>query len=79
MKTIILIFSLSTCFFVQAQDTDPLQPCMEIKKACENGMQKLKGKGQVKDCMTKMTNGETVNGVKVAEQIVKACKEKHEK
>jgi hypothetical protein len=60
---------------------------MEIKKACEgagyqSGLSRGKmkeGKGSVKDCMSKITNGETVSGVKLNASVVSGCKEKHEK
>mgnify|MGYP001165604890 CR=1 FL=1 len=87
MKTIALVLSVLVSFSSHAQDTDKLQPCMEIKKACESaGYQsglsrgKMKqGKGLVKDCMAKVTNGESVSGVKVGADVISGCKEKHEK
>ncbi len=88
MKKNILLLSLFLSFNVLAQDLeDKLQPCMEIKKACESaGFQsglsrgKMKeGKGLVKDCMRKLTNGEKVSGVHVESDVISGCKEKHEK
>lgn len=87
MKTLALVLSFLVSFSAGAQDTDKLQPCMEIKKACEaagyqSGLQRGKmkeGKGSVKDCMSKVTNGESVSGVKVGVSVISGCKEKHEK
>ncbi len=87
MKIIALVLSLFVSLSLYAQDADKLQPCMEIKKACESagyqsGLLRGKakeGKGSVKDCMYKITNGETVSGVKVSASVVSGCKEKHEK
>ena len=92
MKTTLLFLSLIGSFSLQAQDTEKLQPeklqpCMEIKKACEgagykSGLQRSKAKdakGSVKYCMGKLTNGETVDGVNVSADLISGCKEKHEK
>jgi hypothetical protein len=87
MKKTLLFVSLFGSFVLQAQDTEKLQPCMEIKKACEgagfkSGLQRAKTKdtkGSVKDCMSKLTNGESVSGVNVSADVISGCKEKHEK
>jgi hypothetical protein len=87
MKTLALVLSVLVSFSTNAQDIDKLQPCMEIKKACEaagyqSGLSRGKmkeGKGLVKDCMSKVTNGEAVSGVKVGADVISGCKEKHEK
>ena len=79
MKSVVLIVSVLVSIWASAQDGEKLQPCMEIKKACESGLQRSKGKGLVKDCMAKVTNGETVAGVLVGDDVVRSCKEKHEK
>lgn len=86
MKTLALVLSVLVSLSSQAQDTDKLQPCMEIKKACESagfksGLQrgKMKEQGSVKDCMFKITNGESVSGVNVSANVINGCKEKHEK
>lgn len=80
-KYFILSFVLTSSLYVHAKmddDTEKLQPCMQIKKACE-GAGYHKGKIKVKDCMQKITNGESVDGVKVTADVVNGCKEKHEK
>lgn len=85
MKTTVLAFLFLVSFSAQAQDTDKMQPCMEIKKACEgagfkSGLSRGKVKdGSVKDCMYKITNGESVSGVSVSASVINGCKEKHEK
>lgn len=87
MKKIALIIFVLGSFSARAEDEDKLQPCMEIKKACEaagfqSGLQRGKvreGKGLVKDCMSKVTHGESVAGVKVSASVISGCKEKHEK
>ena len=79
MKSIILILTCITslCF---ADDATP--PCMQMKKACEAaGFQKGKakdGKGLVKDCMSKLSRGESVSGVTLSADVISGCKEKHE-
>lgn len=82
------IYFLGALFFVSLkvfaiESSEGLQPCMQIKKACESaGFQKGKakdGKISVKDCMQKITNGETVTHVKLSSDIINGCKEKHEK
>lgn len=74
---LVLISSLSVMAKMD-DDSEKLQPCMQIKKACE-GVGYNKGKIKVKDCMQKITNGELVDGVKVSVDVVNGCKEKHEK
>ena len=79
MKNLILVLvtlGLSQAF---AQDENS-KPCLEVKKACESaGFTKGKhkeGKGLFKDCMQKLSNGETVDGVSVSADAISACKEK---
>lgn len=54
-------------------------PCLEVKKACESaGFSKGKakeGRGLVKDCMRKLSEGQTVDGVKLNPAVIKACKD----
>ncbi len=86
MRKVILLFVVLFGFLsVEAKidtDVENLQPCMQIKKACEAaGFQRGKTKegNLVKDCMQKITNGEAVKGVTIAADVVNGCKEKHEK
>lgn len=71
-----IIFSVGVVF---AQE-ETSKPCLEVKKACEAaGFTKGKhkdGKGLYKDCMQKLGNGESVEGVSISADAVAACKEK---
>lgn len=83
MKTFVLVLTTLISILSFAEEAEKLQPCMEIKKACESaGFKKGKlkeGKTSVKDCMFKITNGESVSGVTVGADTINGCKEKHEK
>jgi hypothetical protein len=86
MQKVILLFVVLFGFLsVDAKidtETEVFQPCMQIKKACEAaGFQRGKTKegNLVKDCMQKITNGESVKNVNVSADVVNGCKEKHEK
>lgn len=71
-----IVFSFGITF---AQE-ETSKPCLEVKKACEvAGFTKGKhkdGKGLYKDCMQKLGNGESVEGVSISADAVAACKEK---
>ena len=73
-----LILIASTAFS-QAETSD--LPCLEIKKACESagfkiGKSSKETKGSVKDCMKRLAEGQTLEGVQVSNSVVKACNEK---
>lgn len=81
---VLAIFGLSQVFMLTfsqafAQDENS-KPCLEVKKACESaGFMKGKhkeGKGLFKDCMQKLSNGETVEGVSISADAIAACKDK---
>lgn len=77
----VLVLSSSLASF--GAHADDKGPCREIRTACESGGYTKgghkEGKGLFKDCMKKIMNGETVEGVSVAPEQVAACKEKKEK
>jgi hypothetical protein len=84
----VLSAALFVCAFVlapasYAADT-PSHPCKDIKTACTGGgylphTHKKTGKGLYVDCMKKIMNGETVEGVSVTADTVSACKARKEK
>lgn len=84
-QTMVLILSLALGFAAHAEGDghhDGNHPCKEIKAACESagftkGGHKEK-KGLFVDCMKKVMNGESVEGVSVDAGKVAACKEKKE-
>lgn len=79
MNKIILLMIVFSFGITFAQD-ETSKPCLEVKKACESaGFTKGKhkdGKGLYKDCMQKLGNGESVEGVSISADAVSACKEK---
>ncbi len=84
-QVMILALSLALGFAAHAEGEhgDGNHPCKEIKSACEaagfvKGGHKEK-KGLHMDCMKKIMNGESVEGVSVDSAKVSACKEKKEK
>ncbi len=89
MKKLLMIASVLMASAVFAEgdqgknaDHEKSKPCLEIKKACEAGGfvkgEHKEGKGLYKDCVQKLSNGETVAGVSVTPDMVSACKQKRE-
>lgn len=64
---------------------DELNPCKQVKAACEaggyvkGGHKKNSPKGLYKDCLPKILAGGTVEGVSVPAEIVAACNAKKQK
>ena len=76
-QTMILVLSLALGYAAHAKGD---HPCKEVKQACEaagftKGGHKEK-KGLHIDCMKKIMNGESVEGVNVDAAKVASCKEK---
>mgnify|MGYP001603637648 CR=1 FL=1 len=74
-------FSLAPTSFAAGTTSTP---CKDIKTACTGGgyelhAHKKTGKGLYVDCMKKIMNGETVEGVSVTADTVAACKARKEK
>ena len=85
MKKMIMIVTLLAVSQVFASENagGNNKPCLEVKKACEaagfaKGKHKEGDKGLHKDCMQKLANGETVEGVTVSADVIAACKQKRE-
>jgi len=84
MKNVLFIAILTTSLFSLAHATEGKDhPCKEIKAACEaagyvKGGHKDK-KGLHIDCLKKLMNGESVEGVSIGADKIAACKEKKEK
>ncbi len=66
----LVLFSLLITQSLFAQSETAL-PCLSIKKACATSK-----KNSIKDCMTKILKGETVEGVNLNADIISKCKEK---
>ena len=65
-------------------ETSTARPCKEIKTACEaggftKGAHKKTERGLFVDCIKKVMNGETVEGVSVTADQVTSCKARKEK
>jgi hypothetical protein len=79
MKKLLIVFVIFASPLIKAEES---HPCKNIEKACEaagfvKGQHKEgKGKGLWIDCMQKLKNGETVEGVNVAPAEIEACKAK---
>lgn len=82
MKKLILTLiclSFTAPAFAEKEGKD--HPCRKIKEACEaagykKGGHKDGGKGLHVDCMKKLREGQTVEGVNVSAEDLAACKEK---
>ncbi len=83
-----LVLALIGSFIVISQSrAGESKPCQEIRAACEAGGYTKGGhkpktnsfKGLYKDCILKLKDGLTVDGVTVPAETVAACKAKKEK
>ncbi len=87
MKKTALFLALVGSLFIFTQARAESQPCKEIKAACEAGGYTKGGhnkktntyKGLYKDCILKIKEGQTVEGVTVPSETVAACKAKKAK
>ncbi len=84
MKSLLLasVLVVSASFAHATDGGSEKHPCQALKKACESagflkGHHKA-GKGLYKDCLDKISKGESVPGVTVSTEEVQACKSKHE-
>jgi hypothetical protein len=76
------VMTASNAVFAYGKKGDENHPCKKMKAACESAGftqgQHKEGKGLWKDCLDKISNGQSVAGVTIDPTVVEACKGRKE-